>query len=212
VDIDVPPEQIGRCIDEAGIGFLFARKLHSAMRHVAGPRTELRIRTVFNILGPLTNPAGACGQVMGVFDSRLVEPLAHVLSQLGSRHAFVVAGLDGLDEISLAGPTLVAEARAGNVLRYEVRPEAFGFDLSPRDAIRGGDAVTNAHIIAEVLQGAKGPCRDIVLLNAAPALIAGQAAKDWPTAIQLAAQSIDSGAAWTVVERLVRATAEPPPS
>lgn len=204
VNIDATPEQAGRCIDEVGIGFLFARKLHTAMRHVAAARTELRIRTVFNILGPLTNPAGACGQVMGIFDAALVRPVAEVLAHLGTRHAFVVNGSDGLDELTLAGPSAVAEAKDGVVTTYEVAPEQFGLPRVPADAIRGGEPAENAAILRDVLSGRKGPHRDIVLLNAAPALIAGQAASDWASGLEAAAKSIDSGAALAVLETLIR--------
>lgn len=203
VNIDANANQVGRCIDKIGIGFLFARTLHTAMRHVAGPRTELRVRTIFNILGPLTNPAGACGQVIGVFDSRLVEPLAHVLANLGSRHAFVVSGLDGLDEITLAGPTLVAEAKSGQVRTYEMEPAPLGLKTAPREAVMGGNAARNAGILKEVLQGKAGPHRDIVLINAAPAIMAGCGAEDWPEGIRKAAESIDSGAAWSTCESLI---------
>ena len=204
VNIDASPERVGQCIDEVGIGFLFARKLHTAMRHVAAARTELRIRTVFNILGPLTNPAGACGQVMGVFDVGLVKPLAAVLAQLGTRHAFVVAGSDGLDELTLGGPSVVAEAEAGAVKTYEVSPREFGLAEVSANELKGGEPETNAAILREVLGGKKGPHRDIVLLNAAPALIAGQAACDWASGVALAAKSIDSGAALATLEALLR--------
>lgn len=204
VNIGASPELVGRCIDEVGIGFLFARNLHSAMKHVAGPRTELKIRTVFNILGPLTNPAGACGQVEGVFSPSLIELNAKVLAALGTRHAFVVAGLDGLDELTLGGTSVVAETRGGEVRRYEVAPEDFDLARAPKEALAGGDAKKNAELLTAVLKGAKGPHRDIVLLNAAPAIIAGQAANDWPSAIEAAAASIDSGAAQAALEGLVR--------
>ncbi len=206
VNIDASPEKVGRCIDEIGIGFLFARKLHTAMRYVGPVRTELRIRTVFNILGPLTNPASACGQVVGVFDASLVKPLAAVLAQLGSRHAFVVAGSDGLDELTLAGPSVVAEARGGAVKTYEVSPKEFGLAEAGAEQLQGGDPEANAAILRDVLSGKKGPHRDIVLLNAAPALIAGQAAPDWASGITLAAKSVDSGAALAALEGLVRAS------
>jgi len=206
VNISASPEQVGRCIDECGIGFLFARTLHSAMRHVAGPRSELRVRTVFNILGPLTNPAGACGQVMGVFDASLVEMLARVLQNLGARHAFVVAGSDGLDELTLAGPSRVAEAADSQVRHYEINPSELGLALAPRDAILGGDAAQNAAILKSVLQGRRGPHRDIVLLNAAPAIMAGQAADNWRDGIAAAAASIDTGAAWAACEALAAAS------
>jgi len=206
VNINASPEQVGRCIDEVGIGFLFARTLHGAMKHVAQTRSELGVRTVFNILGPLTNPAGACGQLMGVFDSARVEPLANVLAQLGSRHAFVVSGADGMDELTLTGPSFVAEAKQGVVKTYEVTPEQFGLSCAPKESVQGGDLEENASFIREVLNGEKGPRRDIVLLNAAPAIIAGEGAEDWASGLSAAAQSIDSGAAWTTCENLIRAS------
>ncbi len=206
VNIDAAPETVGRCIDDVGIGFLFARKLHTAMRHVAVPRTELRIRTVFNILGPLTNPAGACGQVQGVFDAKLVQPLAQVLANLGSRHAFVVAGSDGLDELTLDGASFVAEAKHGQVTTFELDAGSLGFIRTPHEALAGGDAECNAEILRSVLQGKKGPHRDIVVLNAAPAIIAGEKAADWPAAIEAAKAAIDSGAAWNTLEALVKAS------
>jgi len=208
VNIDADPALTARCIDETGIGFLFARKLHAAMKHVAPVRAELKVRTVFNILGPLTNPARACGQVMGVFDSSLVEPLAHVLMGLGSRHAFVVAGADGLDEISLAGPSIVAEARAGHVESYQIVPDSLGISRAEKSVLKGGDAQANAHILNNVLQGEKGPHRDIVMLNAAPAIIAGEAAADWPSAIDAAADAIDSGRAYNTLQALIRVSNE----
>ena len=204
VNIEAAPEQVGRCIDEAGIGFLYARTLHKAMKHAAGPRSELKIRTVFNILGPLTNPASPAGIAVGVFDVARVEPLANVLAQLGVRHAFVVAGSDGLDELTLAGPSQVAEAREGKVETYEVTPDQLGLTHAPKEAVRGGDAATNAELLKGVLQGKQGPHRDIVLLNAAPGIIAGQGAQHWPSALEAAAGSIDSGAAFACLEALVR--------
>ena len=204
VNIDLAPEQAGRCIDEAGIGFLFARALHGAMKHVAPVRAELKMRTVFNILGPLTNPAGADGQVMGVFSRTLVRPLAEVLAQLGTRHAFVVAGVDGLDELSLSGPSEVAEARAGEVLQYEVTPGRFGLAEAGMDALQGGDATENAAILRAVLDGETGPRRDIVVLNAAPAILAGERAATWEEGIAAAQQAIDSGAARAALDALIR--------
>jgi len=204
VNIEASPETVGRCIDEVGIGFLYARTLHTAMKHVAGPRGELKIRTVFNILGPLTNPARACGQVQGVFDAKLVEPLAHVLANLGSRHAFVVAGSDGLDELTLSGPSIVAEAQGGQVKTYEVTPEQFGLGAADKSEVLGGDAERNAGLLKAVLEGQAGPHRDMVVLNAAPAIIAGEAASDWPAAVEAAKKSIDSGAASQALADLVR--------
>ncbi len=204
VNIEASPELVGKCIDEVGIGFLFARTLHGAMKHVAGPRKELGIRTVFNILGPLTNPAGACGQVMGVFDSTLVETLARVLTNLGTRRAFVVAGNDGLDELTLSGPSAVAEATEGVVDVYELNPEGFGLRRVSSDQLQGDTSETNAKILKDVLTGVDGPHRDIVLLNAAAAIIAGECATDWQSGIEAAKESIDSGAAMNSLEELIK--------
>ncbi|HIJ65489.1 MAG TPA: anthranilate phosphoribosyltransferase [Candidatus Hydrogenedentes bacterium] len=206
VNIEASPEQVGRCIDEIGIGFLYARTLHGAMKHVAGPRRELRIRTVFNILGPLTNPAGASGQVMGVFDAALVEPLAHVLANLGSRHAFVVAGSDGLDELTLSGVSVVAEARGAEVQTYEITPARFGLATASREDLAGGEADRNAALLKAVLEGQRGPHRDIVLLNAAAAIMSGDGASDWASGIRAAGESIDSGAAMAKLEALIAAS------
>jgi len=206
VSLDLSADDVGRSIDEVGIGFLFARALHGAMKHVAAPRMELKIRTVFNLLGPLTNPAGACGQVLGVFDAARVPDMAHVLAQLGTRHAFVVAGADGLDEITLSGPTHVAEAVNGEVKTYEITPETLGLEQSQTEALRGGDALANAEILRRVLGGEKGPHRDIVLANSAAALIAGERAVDWQEAMLVGAESIDSGAANSTLEALIEFT------
>lgn len=204
VNIEADPACVGRSIDEIGIGFLFARTLHSAMGHVAHVRTELRIRTVFNVLGPLTNPANADGQVMGVYDGRLVAPLAESLLNLGARHAFVVHGCDGLDEFTLTGPTRVAEAKDGHVEAYLIGPDQLGLSITPKSAILGGDAGTNARILREVLEGKRGPHRDVVLLNAAPAIVAGEGAGDLRGGIERAAQAVDSGAALDKLERLIK--------
>ncbi len=206
VNVDASADVVGRCIDEVGIGFLFARTLHGAMKHVAPVRGELKVRTVFNILGPLTNPARACGQVMGVFDSALAEPLAHVLANLGARRAFVVAGSDGLDELTLAGPYLVAEARGGRVQTYEIRPDELGLGTATREAIQGGTADINAGLLRSVLEGQAGPHRDIVVLNAACGILAGLDDADWSDGVALAQQSIDSGAALSRLEALAKSS------
>jgi len=207
VNIEATPEQVGACIDDIGIGFLYARTLHSAMKHVAGPRKELGTRTVFNILGPLTNPAGACGQVMGVFDAALVEPIAQVLANLGTRRAFVVIGSDGLDEMTLSGPSKVAEATADGVSVYEVKPEDVGLTPAPTDVLKGGDAAKNAELLKDVLEGKPGPHRDIVLLNAAAGILAGQdGPADWQAAVAAAADAIDSGAASAKLAALIERT------
>lgn len=202
VNIEMDPETVGRCIDDIGIGFLFARTLHGAMRHVAKARQELKLRTVFNLLGPLTNPANADGQVVGVFDVRLVEPLAHVLSNLGTRHAMVVAGKDGLDEISMSGPSIVAEARYGAVNMRELTPEDFGMRHAKAEGLAGGDANENAEILRRVLQGETGPRRDIVVLNAAAAIVVGEGAADLPEGVARAVESIDSGSAMKKLDEL----------
>lgn len=204
VNIEAPPERVGRCIDEIGIGFLFARTLHQAMKHVAPVRAELKVRTVFNILGPLTNPAGACGQVVGVFDANLVERLARVLVQLGTRHAFVVAGTDGLGELTLSGPSLVAEAVRGEVTLYELNPAQLGLVQAGSRELAGGGPQENAGILRSVLQGAPGPRRDVVLLNAAAAIMAGAGAADWNEGLDKARHAIDSGAAIEKLEALIR--------
>ena len=205
VNIEAPADKIGRCIDEIGIGFLFARTLHGAMKHAAGPRKELGIRTVFNILGPLTNPAGPTGLAMGVFDSALVEALARVLANLGARHAFVAAGSDGLDELTITGPSYVAEAKDGEVKTFELNPEDVGLATAPLDALKGGDAQENADILRLVLDGeAGGPRRDVVLLNAAAGILASDTVAGWPEAIEAAGKSIDSGAAKAKLDALVK--------
>lgn len=206
VNLDLSPENVAECIDQIGIGFLFARNLHTAMKHVGPIRAELKLRTVFNILGPLTNPAGADGQVMGVFDGTMVTSLAEVLIQLGSRHVFVVAGSDGLDELTLTGPSRVAEGRDGAVTSYEITPEQFGLVRASAESLKGGDAPTNASILRSVLSGESGPRRDIVVLNAAPALVAGGRAETLDEGIRVAQASIDSGAALNKLEELIRKT------
>ncbi len=206
VNLDVTPVAVARSIDEIGIGFLFARALHGAMKHVAPVRAELRIRTVFNLLGPLTNPAGADRQVIGVYDRARVRDLAEVLRQLGTARAFVVAGSDGLDEITLAGPTLVAEAGPDGVQTYDVTPDDFGVGKAPSAALAGGDAAENARILRAVLGGETGPRRDVVIANAAAAIRAADASLDWKAAADRARASIDSGAAAQKLDALIAFT------
>jgi anthranilate phosphoribosyltransferase len=203
VNISASAAQAARCIEEIGIGFLFARTLHGAMKHVAPVRTELKLRTVFNLLGPLSNPAGADGQVVGVFSAGLVQPVAEVLAELGIVRAFVVRGTDGLDEMTLGGPTDVAEVADGRVRTYQITPEQFGLAGAPKEALRGDDVETNAALLRAVLAGKPGPHRDVVLLNAAAALVAGRAAADLLEGLELARASIDSGAANGKLEQLV---------
>ncbi|HYM75879.1 MAG TPA: anthranilate phosphoribosyltransferase [Candidatus Dormibacteraeota bacterium] len=204
VNIQLSPEGVAQCLREVGICFLYAPNLHPAMKQVQGVRRELRMRTMFNLLGPLTNPARASGQVVGVYSLELVETLAEALSMLGLRRALVVHGLDGLDEITITGVTRVAEAREGSVRSYEVEPEEFGMTRATLAEIAGGDAVENAAIIRAVLSGEKSARRDVVLLNAAAALVAAGRADHIGAAIPLASKSIDSGAAVGKLDSLVR--------
>ncbi len=204
VNIDADPRMVARCIDEVGIGFLFARQLHTAMKHVVETRQDLRIRTVFNILGPLTNPAGATGQVMGVPDVRMVEPIARVLANLGCEHAVVVSGSDGLDELTVTGTTHVGEARDGEVRYYDLDPREYGIEPGRREDLIGGEADENARVLLAVLDGEPGPRRGISVLNAAAGIYVGGAAKTWPEAIEAARASIDSGAARRTLDALIR--------
>lgn len=201
VDLTLTPEQVGNCIDEVGIGFLYAPLLHPAMRYVMTARRDIRIRTVFNILGPLTNPAHAPAQVVGVYEERLTELLATALIELGSKRAFVVFGLDGLDELSPASESRVSEVRDGGVHSYTLSPEDFGLQRARLSDLQGGGAEDNARTITRILEGEKGPQRDVVLMNAALAIIAGGKADGCRDGIELAARSVDSGAA---MEKLCR--------
>jgi anthranilate phosphoribosyltransferase len=203
INLELPPARVAQCVDEVGIGFLYAPLLHTAMKHVMPARREIGIRTVFNLLGPLTNPAGANAQVIGVSARGLVEPLARVLSELGTVRAFVVHGADGLDEISTTGESWVAEVREGLVRTATVRPEDFGVSRASIADLRGGDREENAEIIRRILAGDPGPKRDIVVVNSAAALVAGSRARDFKEGAEQAAQSIDSGAARQKLEGLV---------
>ena len=206
VNINLPLPRVADCLEKIGFAFLFAPAVHSAMKYVQPARRELRLRTVFNLLGPLTNPARASAQVVGVYSPDLVEKLAEALSILGLRRALVVHGADGLDEITITGPTRIAEVRDGQVRSYEVTPEEFGLQRAPIDTIAGGDAATNASIIREILGGKKSPCRDVVLLNAAAALVAAGRADHLSQGVPIAAQAIDSGAAGAKLSSLTRFT------
>ena len=203
IDIELSPAQVASCIDEVGIGFLYAPLLHTAMKHVMATRREMGVRTVFNMLGPLTNPAGANAQVIGVYAASLTDPLARVLAELGTLRAFVVHGADGLDEISNTGESHISEVHEGVVRSSTVRPEDFGM---PRAAIRdlqGGDREENARIIRQVLGGETGPRRDIVLMNAAAALVVGNKAEDLKEGVALAAAAIDKRSAAGKLEDLI---------
>jgi anthranilate phosphoribosyltransferase len=203
ISLELTPQKVARCIDEAGIGFLYAPLLHTAMKHVMAARREMGVRTVFNMLGPLTNPASANAQVIGVYSAALTVPLARVLAELGTYRAFVVHGADGLDEISNTGESQVSEVRDGMVTSYTVRPEDFGLQRVTIADLRGGDREQNAEIIRSILLGEPGAKRDIVLMNAAAALTAGGKAHDLKDGVGLAARSIDSGAARAKLETLV---------
>jgi anthranilate phosphoribosyltransferase len=203
VRLDLPPEQVAKCIDEVGIGFCFAPLLHKAMKFVMLARREIRIRTVFNILGPLTNPAKASAQVIGVYDGKLTEAMAHVLKELGTVRAFVVHGEDGLDEFSTTGPSRVAEVRESQIHTYTVRPEDFGLPRATLADLQGGSAADNAEIIRRILDGERGPKRDIVLLNAGAAIAAGGRAQDIAAGMVLAGQAVDTGAAREKLAQLV---------
>ena len=203
VNIQLAPERVAECLSEVGIAFLFAPAIHSAAKYVQNARRETRLRTVFNLLGPLTNPAGASAQVVGVYALELVEKLAEALSILGIHRALVVHGLDGLDEITITGPTRIAEVREGAVHTYEVTPEEFGMKRASLEELAGGNAVENAGILRRILAGEKSARRDVVLLNAAAALVAAGRAEHMSGAAPLAEKAIDSGAAAGKLAKLV---------
>ena len=207
VDVEAGKEVVERCISEVGIGFLFAPRLHPAFKAVAGIRRELGTRTIFNLLGPLANPAGARYQVMGVYEPRWVPIIGGVLAALGTLHSFVVHG-EGLDEITVTGMTHLCEVKGGVLERYSILPEDIGLARHPESAIVGGDATLNARILRDVLSGQKGAPRDATLANAAAALVAAEAAPDLRAGVRIAAESIDSGAAAEKLARLVKATAK----
>jgi len=204
INLDISPEEVARSVDEHGIGFLFAPALHGTMKHAIGPRREIGIRTIFNILGPLTNPAGAEVQVLGVFRKDLPGVMAEVLGKLGCRRALVVHGEDGMDEITTTGKSHVADWQDGRVRQYTVHPEDFGIPVGTIDEIRGGTADENARIILELFEGKKGGKRDIVLLNAGAALHAAGSADTIEKGIELARQAIDDGKAMEKLQAMVR--------
>ena len=195
VNLDASLPTVKRCVEKAGIGFLFAPLMHKAMKHAAGVRKELGFRTIFNLLGPLTNPANAQAQVLGVFDAKWIQPLAEVLGDLGCSHALVVHGVDGLDEITLTGDSHIAELKNGKVKSYKLDPDELGLEICFSDELKGGTPEENAKMIEGILNGEKGPKRDIVLLNSAAAIYVGGKAKSLQLAVQYAVESIDSGKA-----------------
>jgi anthranilate phosphoribosyltransferase len=202
IDIQMPIERLRHAITEVGIGFLFAQRFHKSMKYVMPARTQLKVRTVFNILGPLASPAAACFHVVGVSSAEIMELMANALHGLGLKHAFVVHGANGMDEVSISSRTYVVEIRGDEIRQFVMTPEDFGIASVKIDAILGGDAAENAKIIEAVLRGERGPRRDVVLLNAAPAIVAAGAAPTWKEGIRLAAESIDSGAALRKLQQL----------
>jgi anthranilate phosphoribosyltransferase len=209
VRIDLPIEHFGRAIREVGIGFFFARAAHAAARHAAPARKEIGVRTVFNLLGPLTNPAGARAQIVGVPSPELIDLVAATLAELGVEHAFVVHGACGLDEISLAGETLVAEVKSGRMRRFTLTPEDFGVSRAPIDSVRGGTALENALTIRDIFAGKGGPPRDIVVANAAAALVAASVAPNFLDGARLATDVLNSGAAREKLVALAAFTHQP---
>jgi anthranilate phosphoribosyltransferase len=203
VRIDLPPEAISACIKEAGIGFMFAPSHHPAMKHVGPTRVELGTRTIFNLLGPLSNPAGVKRQMVGVFSRHWIEPLAHVLKNLGSESVWVVHGSDGLDEITNSGPTAVAALEHGQIRTFEITPEDAGFKRAKPEDLRGGDAQRNAEALLDVLKGKKSPFRDVAIMNAAAGLVVAGRAKDFKQGVALATKSIDTGEAEGRLDRLI---------
>jgi anthranilate phosphoribosyltransferase len=202
VNIELPPETTARCIEQIGVGFLFAPLYHQSMKHAAGPRREIGVRSIFNILGPLANPAGAKRQLLGVFKRELTETLARVLQTLGSVHCLVVHGEDGLDEITLMGSTYVSELHDGHVRSYRLTPEDLGLKRAKPEQLAGGEPEANARIALAVLGGKPGPTRDIVLLNAAAVIHVSGRAGSLPEGVKQAAESLDSGRALGALEAL----------
>ncbi|MEW8399511.1 MAG: anthranilate phosphoribosyltransferase [Candidatus Thiodiazotropha sp.] len=203
VRLDLSPQQVEQCVREVGVGFMFAPGHHSAMKHAIGPRKEMGVRTIFNVLGPLTNPAGVPNQLLGVFDSELLEPLAEVLQRLGSRHVMVVHSRDGLDEISIGDVTDVAELKDGRIRRFTLQPEQFGLQRSSLDGIRVDDAAASLGMIRGVLEDNPGPARDIVVFNAGAAIYTAGLAESLDEGVEKADHAIASGEARNRLDRLV---------
>ena len=206
VNLDLSPEHVARCIEEIGVGFMFAPKHHAAMKHAIGPRREMGVRTIFNVLGPLTNPAGAPNQVLGVFAEAWVEPLAHVLHQLGSKHVMVVHAEDGMDEISIGSRTRIAELRDGAVSVYDIEPEMFGLERRDISVLAVGSADESLRVIRAVLDGQRGPARDVVMLNAGAAIYVAGLAASLADGVERAGEVIASGEAQRKLEALVELT------
>jgi anthranilate phosphoribosyltransferase len=206
VAIDIPFERIPECLEKVGMVFLFAPRLHLAMKHVMNARRALKTKTVFNLLGPLTNPLGASVQLVGVYDRARTEMMAEALAAVGTRRAFVVAGDDGMDEISTTGPTRISETAGTTVTTREIAPEDFGLPRAPAEALRGGEPETNARLLRRVLEGEKGPRRDVVLANASAALVAAGKATDFPDGVVRAAEALDTRTALQKLEALAAFT------
>lgn len=206
VKLDIGVGAVEECIREIGIGFMYAPLFHSAMKHATQPRKEIGVRTIFNLLGPLSNPANATSQIMGVYDAKLTEVMAAVLKNLGVKNAFVVYGMDNLDEITITGKTKVSELKDGKIRTYYVTPEKFGIKRARLEDIKGGNAKENAGIILSILKGEPGPRRDVVLMNSSAALVAGSKAKDFKAGIRPASSSIDSGKALDKLQKLIEFT------
>ena len=208
VNVEADPEKVGQCIDENGIGFLFAPKLHNAMKYAIGPRREMGVRTIFNILGPMTNPAGAKRQLLGVFDEGIMESMVTTLQKLGSEHVIIVHGQDGLDEITLTGKTMVYELKDGKIKKYDLKPADVGLETISSDLLKGGDPDRNAEIALRILEGKKGPERDFVLINAGAVIYVGGSADSIQNGIRKAKESIDSGEALKRLDKLKKMTNE----
>lgn len=206
VCVDLAPEQAARCLLKVGMTFLFAPRVHKAMKYAAGPRKELGVRTIFNVLGPLTNPVRAKAQVLGVFEPELTEPMAGVLKALGSERAFVVHGSDGLDEVTITGPTRITELNAGFIHTFDFNPEQIGIELGTPEDLKGADPAENAEILLKILQGEKGHRRDVVILNSAFALLAANKEPSLEDAVRAAEKSIDSGSAARKLTELINFT------
>jgi len=206
VNLEISPQQVAECVNEIGVGFMFAPLHHSAMKHAIGPRREMAVRTIFNVLGPLTNPAGAPNQVIGVFSKDLVEPLAHVLKRLGSEHVLVVHAEDGMDEISIASPTFIAELNNGEVKTYTIQPEDFDMSRAELEQIRATDSAHSLEIINSVFNNTGGPAKDIVCLNAGAAIYAAGLTASLAEGVKKAQQVIASGAVAEKLEQLITKT------
>ena len=206
VNLDIKPFDVERCIKEIGIGFLYAPLFHGAMKYAAGPRREIGVRTIFNLLGPLTNPAGASVQVLGVYKKGLTDKIAHVLKSMGSKETFVVCGEGTFDEISICGPTQISHLKEGKIRTFEIVPEDFGMKRALPEDIKGGDAEENASIIMDILNGEKGPKRDMVLLNTSAAFVVSGLVPEMKEGIEQAENSIDSGKAKEKLENLISFT------